>query len=882
MSVEVTDPELLAKLNGTTPGVGAKDTKGQQEVTDPKLLAKLNGEVPVKEPHDKLPFMDRVHIAQADNLDEKELYFQNRYGKQSVTREFGADGQQSLVVNTPDGKKYRVGESGFVATLVGDLPELSGMTGGAVAGGMAGSVFGPEGTVLGGIIGAGIGAVAGKGAQEGVKAVKGEYKKTPAELAKSLVQANYEGEVGQMTGEVAGKAVTGVLTSHLPAFITGSTAESNRLAKEAWAKGGRVSYASMAPGLMKLRRIEIMDAKINSESVATFERNSGYILNQMNDTLISNGVPKTAVDQIVSEAKSPTSALSHEGVGEELKAGVRASIDSTEAAIDRTGKIADEHIDAQLAAVTKVIDRAGHEGLGEDAGNAIKSAKKDFSDAAGKMYGRIDNGLQTPVVSIEKVHEEVKRMISVMPPSEVSRIVREASALYKKPMSAEDAILLQEFGMEEGEAGGKITLEKAHNYRTALRSRGKADALTRSVPQGANLKIARILDESITDAAEDPAARPFVKALRDTDEWYAKNIGKFKDVAIRRLQKGLQTGMPRDPEGIMKIITSPGNSSRITTIRKIVGEGDWRRVQSVHMQKFLEDNATTRDMSGKPLLDGIKILQTLDKDNDVVKTFRAVHGEGSVEDLKEIGRMLASRTGKMDAEVLKNGTVKDALRSMKMYQARLDDFMKNNALRILSDNSKTGEEAYQWVASPGAQSESRLMAAVKLFGPNSAQMEGLRQAALEDVMRQTTIASIKKTGNNALEKALEAYTPKQMELLFPNGMGQDLRRLSRVIEFMFPRESGKAQDTAMAGMAAGFILQMPLFVRLPIQAYTALMRMLVQWPGAAKWLTMGHEAGEPWVRYTAATIAKMAAPVAAVKSMPSPPPQNAPAPPTVQ
>jgi hypothetical protein len=897
MATEVTDPELLAKLNGASATDDTPAAPGAA-VTDPALLARLGGDSVdasgrvshdnAHAPKDPLPFTDQVHLAQADNFDEKELYFQNKYGKSAVKREWGSDGKPALLVTTTDGKLYRIGEAGFVAQLTADSPKLISMGAGAATGAEIGALGGPLDPITvpaGAVIGAGLGAVFGKGATEAQKGIEGNYKKTPGQLVGALDDASAEGMEGQMGGMMAGKLTSKILSSRLPSFMTGATEETRDMTQKAWAAGARPPYASMAPDAMKLRRIEVDADKLTGPNKAQDERNMAYVLSTLKDTLKQSGMPPAYVDKIAEEAQNPFAAASHEAIGQDIKVSVQAHIDAITAAIDKTAKVADSHIDAQLSAVTKIIDSSTHAGLGEDVATAIKSAKKDFSDASSKLYSRIDGLIgDQKVVPTEGISAVAKSIIKDMPPSEVARITKEAAQLAGRPLSAEDAILLKEFGVELDPGQTKMSFAQAQNLRSILRAKGKPQSLTHGIKEGTHLRLADAVDDAIHEAASDPVAAPAVKALDVADKFYKDGIGKFKDAQIKQLVKGLSTGMPPDPEAIVNVIAGPGNSSRIATIHKMVGDDVWRRVQSVHMQQYL-DRFTSTGETGAPVLDGIKILKSL-REGDATKSFAAIQGEGSVADLREIGAMLASRQGKLAPDALTKGTVKDALLAMKAHQARLDEFMSRNALSILADPKKTGEEAYQYLVRPGADGEARTMAAAKLFGINSPQMKGLQQAAIEEMARNANINAIDKSGNRALENALSQFTKNQQDLLFPNGAADDLRQLSKVIQFMFPFKSGEASDTAMAGMHAGAVLEKPLRKRLYIQAVAAVTRFVALHPSVARWIVTGRDEGTPWIRRTAGLIQKMAqvgtAEAARPAQPPGPPPTPMPAPATVQ
>lgn len=856
MNAEVSDPDLLAKLNDTPPP--ADGAAG--EVTDPAVLAKLNGTAGSsgqwEAPQDKLPFGDQVHLAQADNFEEKELYFQNRYGKDAVAREWGDNGDPTLVVKTKDGKTFRIGGdkgAGWVAKLVADAPETIGM----VAGGAVGSKAGPAGMVAG----AGVGRMAGKALVEGQKVAEGNRHKTAVQGVRAISDSGKEGALGEMGGEVAGKVVSKALTSSLPKFISGATDESIEATRQAWVGGGRPPYASMAPDLTKLRRIEVVAEKLTGRYARQDERNMAYVRSELADTLKASGTPKEHVDAFLSEIDGPEYAVSHNNVGEDLQESVKAHVASLTAAVERTAKVADSHIDSQLANIKSHIDSSKTADLTGDVGAMIDSAHKDFQSASTALYDKALRLAGTDkIVPTDLVADEADKIVDVIKetaPSQVPRIVQEMSQLAGKQLNERDAILLKEFGIEIPETG-KMSLKGAQRLRTILRQKAGAGDFTHNTTQHDYGQLATAVDQSIQDAAADPAAKPAIDALNAADSFYKRNAPKFNDAKIDNLMAQIRSGAPPDPQKLVKLLTSPGLSTRTAALRRMVGEDVWKRVQSVHLQSFMQ-RFVNKGIDGKEEVDGMKLLQNL-QDGDGVQSIRAIHGQETVTQMREIAQLVAARRGKLDPAVLVSGGPKEALQSMREHEAQLDNFMKKNALAILSDPNQTGEQAYQWLARPhgAGGDESRLIAAAKLFGANSPQMMGLRQAAVEDVARNASMAAIDKQGNSAIERSLKEYSATQTKLLFPDGMDSDLRHIGDVIKFMFPFKSGVASDTSMAGMTTGSVMELPLRRRLYAQAVAAVTRFVALHPSAARWLVTGRKENEfAWMRRTAELFNKM-------------------------
>ena len=853
MSDEVTDPNILRQLNAPAAAAPPSD-----DVTDPSVLAQLNnpgtaghGASMSWQPHDAMSFLDQVGVAKSDNFDEKELYFKNKYGKQAVSREWGDDGRPALVVNA-GGKTFRVGEAGFVAQLTADSPKLIGMAAGGIVGFGLGGPLGAAG-------GAAVGSAAGKALIEGQKSLEGNrFKKTMGEDVSVSLNAAKEGAEGEAGGRVLGNLAGRAMTAHLPKFITGATDKSLSQVKDAWLEGARPSYRSMAPDLKKLQRTEAIADRISGAYISQIDRNKAYITAHMKDTMTANGIPPDFVDRIAQEIDGASQTVSHTALGEDIKSSVKAHVDAMNSTIEKTGKVADSHIDSQMENINRVIDSTTHGHLAPEVEKQILSAKKDFESTARDIYGRINTLLGgAPVVSTDFISDVAKSIVSQKGPDIVGKIVRQAAHDFKKPnIGPDDAVLLSEFGISMP-TEGKISIEEAQRWRTTLRKKGRCPNLTHNMMERDYLRLAEATDDAIQGAADHPAAKPAVDALNHADKWYRENIRKFGDTQIKSMLKNIQSGAPPDPENIVKVIATVGKSARTTQLRTMLGPETWRKVQSVHLNDFMIRMKS--DTAGGASIDGQKILSSLSGAREQ-RSFEAVHGTAETAQMREIGRMLAARMGKVPVEELASGNVKAALMKMQAQKTALDDWMKTNALSALATDGKGAEEAYQWVARPGAETEPRTVAVAKTFGENSPQIAGMRQAALEEIARNSTSEMIEKGGNSGIKKALGAYTPAQTKILFPDGLDKDLKAVSDVIEFMYPRESGIPDTSAAPSLTAGAILNRSLPVRLPIQATFSVMRMFVLSPKVARWIVTGREFGEfAWQRKTAALIEKMSA-----------------------
>lgn len=815
---------------------------------------------------DGLSFADRAALSAHDSTSERQMYLQKVYGKDAVREQKGADGKSKLFLKK-DGKDIEIPDDfGFLADMAGHLPEMGGATWGAIEGGAAGALGGPVGVFAGAVIGSGVGALGGYAAKQVAKEAAGTYNKTTGEAIESGAQAYSEGALGEIGGRAVGKLVSKTLSGRIPKFFTGATDESIELTKKAWAGGALPPYASMAPAARKLSRIEIDAEKLTGRYKKQDERNQQFILSELRETMQTSGMTKPQVDELMRAISDPHAApFTAREAGDVLKQGVQAQVQTLEHHVTQAAAASDKLIDARLSNIDRLIDAHPAGMLADDTADMIKNAKQQFSQTASGIYDKIHASLGgARVVPTEGIRAAAGQITSLLPKSILSNMVKEASALAKRNVTPEDAVLLKEFGIDVGT--DKISLKDAQRIRTVLSERGGATDLTRNTVKGDHLLVARAVDDAIQEAGQDPMAAPAIAALNQADKWYKANIAKFKDTAVKKLVKDTRSGMPPDPQRVVNILASPGQSARTETLRQVLGDGVWKRVQSLHMGMVMQGVSSTGE-KGSRLVDGMKLIDYLSKPENL-SVFKAVHGDAQAADLKEIGQMLAARKGTMSPEILAQGDVRGALDVLRTSEKRLDDYLKGNLLAELRDPRKTGEDVFRWAVEPGK--ESRLFEVVRQFGEHSQQMAELRQAALEMVARNASLKAIDEHGNQALESAILEFTDTQRSLLFPNGLDKDIRKLGETIRFIYPFKSGATRDIGMAGMHAGAVLEMPLRKRLYRQAVAAVARFVVLHPVVARWIVTGRDPDTPWI-YSAAQIVKQMVKMGMIDELPDQP-----------
>lgn len=812
--------------------------------------------------NDSLPFLDRANLAQADNFSEKQRYLEKRYGKSNVRVEkHGLDGKPMLIVKR-DGKQIPVLGQGFLASMLGDSPEMLGMAGGAMTGAAYGSGVGPLGSVAGGIIGAGVGGMLGKGATEASKGVQGTFDKDLPQLGHELGKSGLEGMAGEMVGRGGAQMLSRITRGPVPSWLTDTTPESRGMTERTLSGGAMPPSSSTMPGARKIQRIETLATKISGEPKKQVAANKKYLENRVGEILERSGIPKEHTQAVLKDLDNPSSAATTQQVGHDLQESVRAHIETLEHSADDAVKELDTQIDKSLSHLNSLATRYKPGDLGLDVAEGISSARRDFAVASTKVFKQVDRlAGGHPIVPTKLMKREAQRLVALMPESDASRPIVKEIADYPEMVTFEQAQRARTQLHDLQHSTNLTPGATKHEY-------GKlADAVDRSFDQAKRLvaedfrpsqpnmneEDAALLGEfglgrqELPRNAEDLSqrARAAGRMLDAADTAYSRGIKKFQDTTINRLVASARAGLPPDPSVIAKTIITPGQSARVAEIKKIVGEDTFRRVAAQDWQNLVTGiSAQDGSISGK------KLFAEITRRGD--KLMETVYGAKDAKAIRELAQNLSARDGHIPPDFLQPGNAHDVMQSVKASQEQFDEFMKKDYLSAIADPQRTPEDAYRWMTQPGQT--DRLQAAEKFFGKGSAQMQAVRQQATKTVLDSVVTRAANGEGSKALTNALRDYTQEQQKILFPNGLDEDMKLLGREIEFLFPNKA----DQAMAGFSAGNILEMPWYKRYYHQAVGSAWRTFVQHPTVVRALAIGLRGDGKTRRITRQAMKEMA------------------------
>lgn len=727
------------------------------------------GRMPGADYETGLPFWDRVSLSQADNDAERKAYLQNRFGKENVF----TDRNGTLLVREGDKIISTSGGgtlSGMGASLTGQTPQLVGIGLGSVAG----APFGPLGSVFGG----GLGAAIANELVESQKRAQGTERKTPGERMIKSTETFAGGAMGEGAGELGARGINRVMTGYLPRWFSGASPETERMTAYSLRSGGVPPIRSALPSAKVTQFHQALGEKIGGNMLD--ERNLAAVTNEMERVLQVSGMSKADIPNAMNTIMNPSAAPSFEAAGRELGSHVENFVGSLQTLVDTTTKVANETLDKELSRV-RVLARAARAPatpesgkLGEEIATTIAAARHDFSRAAGRIYGQVDELVgDKPVVPTYLPKRFARKLLDRMPESDIKPIVKEIA-----------------------EMPGNETFANMQRIRTRLFELGEpADLAAKGMTKHDLRQLGKLVNASFDRAFLGNAPKA-AKLLKSADAFYKQGIQKFNDARINQLVANLRTGMHPDASKIASMIFQRGFNDRAKQVMDMLPGPLQDQVRGQYFNDLMgrATDETTKEVSGT------RLYGVLKSQGSILDT---AFGKKTADIMRDFAAGLRARDEKVPVDMLKHGNIRASIHAAQAAQEAMDKFLKGNYLSELANPTMAPEKVYSYLVKPG--NETDLEKAVHFFGANSPQVKKLREAALVDLMHRavtnTESGAARTIGPEALDAALSRYTEKQQELLFPNGLNDDLKTVASMARFLFP----KGGSDMAAGLAAGAI-----------------------------------------------------------------------------
>lgn len=758
---------------------------------------------------------DAVAMHRADNPAEKKTYLAKKYGPDNVFTDRGGRFvvRQDGKMMSPEGTGFINSFMGGTAGLYADAPMLAGATGGA----MVGAPGGP----LGAMAGAAAGSALGKAAIEGSKVLGGEFQKTLPETAQSVGMAGLYGGAGEGAGRLV-SGLPGAAGRFFRDKIADVTPETRDLALSVERAGGRAPIRSVAPGLTSPAQKQSIATSLGMDFLEN--PNRAAVHGRLSDIVESSGMSQAERDAAIREILDPTARISSREAGQPILGDVRQHAAHLEADVDNMARDADRILTQQLGQLSAIPRRAPAGNLGEDIAAGIGQARQDFSRSMQNIYSRVDQATGgAEIVPTGAIKRGARGILQALPKD------AQGNVIFGDPRVLKSIEQLRDIGP-------KMSLGDAQRIRSTLGEMGLFTDLTPGIAKRQFDDLRGSVNVAIKMAEQDPAAAPAVRMLRRADDLYSQGIRKYQDSTINQIVSQARTGMMPDPGAIADKVLQPKFTARAREIRNMVGPDVWRRVGSAdwgNVMQAAKDPQTGRVTARKLAT----IIQQKDRDGLLDLTY----GPRLAGDMRLYSRRLDARGGEIPAGALTPDNFSQAMQRLETAQLSKDAFLSNNYLSALSKPGEMADDAVNFVLRPGQ--ETRLIEAQRFFGDASPQMTAIRQQGLKELLNSAIVRTDTGAGTtvvgDGIEKALRRWTPRQQEIMFPNGMAGDMRQLAKEINFMFP---ASGQDTA-GSLISGFVKNMPLPARIPFLAYYGGMSWIFSQPKVIRVLATGLKPG---------------------------------------
>ena len=759
---------------------------------------------------------DAVAMHRADNPAEKRAYLSKKYGPDNVFTDRGGRflvRDQSGKVMSPEGTGFVNNFMSGVAGLYADAPIIAGATGGA----MLGAPGGPAGAIAGAMLG----GAAGKGAIELPKILTGDAQKTLGQSAEALGKAGlYSG-----VGEGAGRLVTGIpgaAGNLFRKYLTGTTPEARDLAASVERSGGVAPLRSVAPGLSSPIQKQDISSRLGADWLEDPNRAATH--KRLSEIVESTGMGPAERDAAIKEILDPTARVSSRESGIPVMGDVRQHAAHLEADVENLSRDADRILTGQLGRLSAIPRRAPSGNLGEDIAAGIGEARRDFSRSMQNIYARVDQATGgAPIVPAGAVKREARRILQALPKDQAGEPIFGDPRVLKSIRQLRDM-------------GPRMTLSDAQSIRSTLGEMGEFTDLTPGVEKRQFDDLRTSVNTAIKLAEADPAAAPAVRMLRRADDIYGQGIRKYEDATINQIVSQARTGMMPDPGAIADKVLQPRFTARAQEIRNMVGPDVWRRVASADFGNIMQ--AARDPQTGEV---AARKLAALIRSKDQNGLLDLTYGPNLAQEMRLYSSRLDARGGKIPAGALNPDNFGQVMRRLEVAQTSRDAFMQQNYLSELANGGPSVDDAIGYVLRPGQ--EARLMEAQRFFGDTSPQMAAVRKQALKELLnsaitRTETGAGTQVVGDG-IDQALRRWTPRQQEIMFPNGLADDMRRLAQEIRFMFPRRG----DQIGGALIAGAVKNLPLPARIPAMAYYEGMGWIFSQPSVVRAIANGLQPG---------------------------------------
>lgn len=771
-----------------------------------------------KPKYDDLPFQTQTLYNMAANDRERMRILEQAYPGKVKTTPRG-----DLYVDEGNGTRriargFSRAPGAFAAAEA--LPVLA-STAGDVLGGMAGRAGGPVGVAAGAVTGGALGGAAGQGFNDLIMHLAGVYDRTPEEEATKLAGAGVAGGVGSTLGRVllpmapnVARYLKDAAPSALAHFLGANRPAVNEAVRLA-DQGVMVppsAWAQESPHIHNI--VEVLDPAFRTQKVleqsATqhMEQGAGSILREMG---VADAGPVV----------KPAAAVPTEEAGNAIRA--RA----TDLAATSDRELADKIAQARA---TAHAETAASEVAGTDEAGLLRTAEANRRAAQQLIddgFREIDQSVNTAMRAVDAdvnsggLWQQVADRLSALRQGIVARHRRwytqaDEIAGDARPNLGNLPEVTEQFlaGMPEGfetrypavvrslrdiaEGEAPPTFGQLHNLRSDLRNQVDWHELNTGRTEGVYKFFQARLNEVLHDPNATGNLRLASQMLDATDRSYGTNMAAFNDQRLRAVVKGVESGMPADPELLYNTLVRSGRSDLTRWVAEHVGPNLWAAVRAADVRDMLNASrgfapgtydgaAFAREVLRRHRSDMLESVHGADSARLVRQAENINLMNGSVDvpvrpgdTMREI--MDRARQSAETAQVAARASPLDTLeREIKRITAdhrrNLADVRRTDPLNFLLEPTVGATESVNKILAK----EDTILAAASRFGEDSAEFQMLRQIYAQRFLRETLNPGTK----------LPDVSARVQELMFPGVTGEQMRTLAREMEFLMGTKAAR-------------------------------------------------------------------------------------------
>lgn len=768
------------------------------------------------------PFGLQYDLSIASNPEEAKLALQN-YAPGKAT---GQDKKGRWWVELEPGKKTIV-DPEMLAKFMGGAPSaiLSGLgtVGGAAVGGP-----------LGAIGGGGAGGAAGQGVTDLIKAVRGNYATEPAEEAKRL---GWEGATnaafsaiapaGNVAKEGARSGYRRLVGApkHQEAIdrAVRINQDSKQLVEQGLIDSPVIPPAtSFSPESTALTRSEVQRNIISYGGVSPKEGDRlAYSTERVKRFMQQQGMSQSEIDDFTKNILSGQAAPSTREAGEGLVSAAQHRVATAENLIDDELRSATRFLREEE---TRLRDWAApsvrHEHLGEDLDDMFVKWRTDYSRRFTKGYEGAQKLVgDDPVVNLEGVAQTAKGIVEQLEPlmtppylKNLAGTLETRDALLQQASVADKAGNWREAGEMRQRAHDTVwkTLPEAQELRTKLnemeRRLAQPGNLTRGYSWHQFDEIHKAFDNEFENIANGtkPIPAEAIKEIQRLNKAYGQGIKFYNNSFLRQVVRDAKDGSYASPEALARALLNPKEIEAARTVwnrlgRSQAGQGLQEKISRAYMRNRLEESSEMDVATGEWVVRGEKFLDDMRKMSTVD---RMVFPPDYLAQTQLWAKELAALDGKIDVRGLDPSQIAGHLRNRVNGLMQLDNFVKNDPIGALSSNNPTVvDRAVRDITKP--KNEKYTENALLRVGRNTPEWERVTQYALanlfEGVVEKTEAGQYTVNASKIVDR-MKNYTPKQQEMIFPNGLNRDIITLVDDLHALFPRGPGLDMSQAAASV----------------------------------------------------------------------------------